>query len=149
MNPEPLNKHKHLLLLGSPCHFVGELASNYFRLRLAWPRPRKQAFSMDPESPLFQSFVVIEFETPPDPEERKPFYVLPNFSYVADFFCVCLSAFFGKQFQNYGFLQTNGHFCIPGLAEIEPCIERNVRFLDRKPRKDRKRYRGCGLCGAA
>src|ERR1035438_7820994 len=116
-----LSRYSHVVLLGSPVHFVGQLESDYFELNHAWPRGHRNGLEMNPMSQLFHAFFTVSFQNKERPEDRAKFVTLPSFSYVADFFSVFLSIFFGKKFQNLGFLETNGNRCVPDLGGVKSC----------------------------
>lgn len=136
MKPAPLSRNSHVLLIGSPVHFVGELTSEHFHLTHAWPAFGSPYFDPNPTSPLAQFFFTVSFESAERPEDEAKAVVLPDFNYVADFFCVFLSVWFGKHFKNLGFVQTNGSHRVPELLAIEPCQCRDLLPFNRKPRKD-------------
>ncbi len=134
MKPPPLSKYTHALLLASPTHFVGQLQSQHFDLNHAWPRG--DHWEPNPASPLHYSFFALSFLSKERPEDHGKFVVLPHFAFVGDYFCVILSALFGKRFQNLGFLETNGSRWVPDLPALRPCRQRGLLSFSSRPRKD-------------
>jgi len=136
MKPPKLTHYSQVLLLGTPVHFVGHLESDYFELTHAWPRGHRGGWEANPQSPLYQAFFTVSFHNKERPEDQAKFVILPEFSYVSDYFAVFLSVFFGKRFQNLGFLETNGSRCVPDLGSIRTCRLRDALPFSSKARKD-------------
>ncbi len=70
--------------------------------------------------------------------ERKPTKaeILPTYNYVADVFCVFLSIFFGKRFDNHGQMQSHGSFYLPHTSSLSEIAQQSLSVFSHKPRKD-------------
>lgn len=136
MRPPKLGRYSHVLLLGSPVHFVGQLDSDYFELNHAWPIGHRGGWEANPQSPLYRAFFTVSFMNKERSEDRAKFVRLPELSYVGDYFCVFLSVLFGKRFQNLGFLETNGNRRVPDVAGMRSCRLREALPFSSKVRKD-------------
>ena len=89
----------------------------------------------DNTSPTYRSFLAIAFSDAERPRESKKFEMPPNYSYVADVFCVFMSIYFGKRFDNEGFLERNALFALP-IVNLRPTGLRRMPAYSHNPRKD-------------
>ena len=131
-----LDKFTYKIALSSPAHFTGEMVTNSFWLTHAWPLHKNNIEIFDPSSRFSRSFFVLTFRERELPDEAEKKRQPPYYDFVGDYFCVVLSAYFGKRFDNLGFLQSNGIHCVP---DIQPTTLRkwpNALPVTSKPRID-------------
>ena len=110
-----LDKFTYKIALSSPAHFSGEMLTDSFWLTHAWPLHKSNTDILDPSSRFHRSFFVLTFRERELPEEAEKKRQPPYYDFVGDYFCVVLSTYFGKRFDNLGFIQSNGIHCIPGI----------------------------------
>lgn len=132
--PRP-DKYGFTLILSSPAHFIAEFESERFRLTHAWPTFGAGAHAFDPFSRYSRNFFALTFtereRSPQEEQKRMP----PAYSFVGDYFCVFLSLYFGKRFENHGFLLDHGHYTLPNIQAPRPRKQSELAFSS-NPRKD-------------
>ena len=123
------------MILSSPAHFVAEIESERFRLTHAWPTFGFNAHDLDPSSRYSRNFFALTFiEREKSPQEQQKL-MPPAHSYVGDYFCVFLSLYFGKRFENHGFLLDHGYYTLPNIQAPRPRRGSALAF-NSNPRKD-------------
>ena len=130
------DKHSFTLILSSSAPFVGEFASEKFLLTHAWKTFDAGWQEFDPGSRYSRNFFALTFcerECSSDEVNKNP---PPHYSYVGDYFCVLLSIYFGKRFDNHGFLLDHGHYCLPNIPAPQPLKSHIALPFTERPRKD-------------
>lgn len=133
MNIPGLDKFTYKIALSSPAHFSGEMRTDSFWLTHAWPRTMDM---FDPTERFHRSFFVLTFRERELSNEEEKKRQPPWYEYVGDYFCALLSAYFGKRFDNLGFVQSHGIHRLPDIQP--PKLRKLVDALptSSKPRKD-------------
>ena len=90
----------------------------------------------DPSARFHRSFFVLTFRERELPDEEEKKRQPPWYDFVGDYFCVLLSAYFGKRFDNLGFIQSNGIHCIPDIQPPKLRKLMDALPVSSKPRKD-------------
>jgi len=90
----------------------------------------------DPSGRFHRSFFILTFRERELSEEEEKKRQPPWYDFVGDYFCVLLSAYFGKRFDNLGFVQSHGLHCLPDIQP--PKVRKLIDALptSSKPRKD-------------
>lgn len=131
-----MDKFTYKILISSPAHFSGEMLTDSFWLTHAWPLHKNNFDIFDVTGRFHRSFLVLTFRereiSPEEDKHRQP----PHYDFVGDYFCVFLSAYFGKRFDNLGFIQSNGTHCLPNLEPARLRKLPNALLTSSKPRKD-------------
>jgi hypothetical protein len=128
---------RHVFLLSSPTHFVGECLSEHFLLTHAWPSSgRRGIFATNPNDPTYRNFFTVAFSDEQRKREEGKFRVVPTYEYVADVFCVFLSLLFGKRFDSHGCLQRGEHYGLPMVAPAQAIDLPQWSLFNSKSRKD-------------
>jgi hypothetical protein len=112
------------------------MQSDSFWLTHGWPLHKNNVEVFDPSSQFHRSFFVLTFRERELSEEEDKKRHPPHYDFVGDYFCVFLSVYFGKRFENLGFLQSRGIHCLPDIQP--PKIRKLADALptSSKPRKD-------------
>lgn len=133
LRPNP-NVHKYLI--STPARFVGELELEDLLLTHAWqdffsPVPRQLHVDRGP------TYLIAAVKTaPPKDEPEVRLKMFPNYYAVGDFLAVCMSVYFGKWFHHHGFVETNGHFCLPSPAGTDDAAHEPMPPYTSTPRID-------------
>jgi hypothetical protein len=136
MSVPGLDKFTYKIALSSPAHFSGEMLTDSFWLTHAWPMHKNNMDIFDVSGRFGRSFFVLTFRERELSEEEEKKRQPPWYDYVGDFFCVLLSAYFGKRFDNLGFIQSNGLHCLPDIQPPKLRKLTNALPVSSKPRKD-------------
>jgi hypothetical protein len=136
MSVPKLDKFTYKIAFSSPAHFSGEMQTDSFCLTHAWPMHKNNMEIFDPSGRFHRSFFVLTFRERELSDEEEKKRQPPWYDFVGDFFCVVLSAYFGKRFDNLGFVQSHGIHCVPDIQP--PKVRKLVDALptSSKPRKD-------------
>jgi hypothetical protein len=138
MSVPRLDKFTYKIAISSPAHFSGQMLTDSFWLTHAWPMHDSniEVFDLDPSSRIHRSFFVLTFRERELSEEEEKKRQPPYYGHVGDYFCVMLSAYFGKRFDNLGFFQSHGTHFLPDIQP--PTLRRLADALptSSKPRKD-------------
>jgi len=136
MNIPKLDKFTYKIALSSPAHFSGDMTSDSFCLTHAWPLHKNNMDIFDDSGRFGRSFFVLTFRERELPEDEEKNRQPPHYDFVGDFFCVLLSAYFGKRFDNLGFFQSHGIHCIPDIQPPKLRKLTDALPVSSKPRKD-------------
>jgi hypothetical protein len=136
MNVPRLDKFTYKIAISSPAHFSGEMQTDSFWLTHAWPMHKNNMEIFDPSGRFHRSFFMLTFRERELSKEEEKKRQPPWYDFVGDYFCVLLSAYFGKRFDNLGFVQSHGIHCVPDIQP--PKLRKLVDALptSSKPRKD-------------
>jgi hypothetical protein len=130
------NKLSFTLILSSPAHFVAECGSEKFFLTHAWRTFGAGLQDFDLGKRYSRNFFALTFRererSGVEDKERQP----PHYSYVGDYFSIFLSLYFGKRFENHGFLLDHGHYCLPNVQPPQPLKSHAAPPFTANPRKD-------------
>jgi hypothetical protein len=91
---------------------------------------------MDPRSPCYREFLILTFREHELGEAKYKKRNRPDYTFVGDYFSVFLSLYFGKRFDNLGFLQAGDIHCIPDIQQPRPRKLVEAPPVSSRPRKD-------------
>ncbi|MHC1715060.1 MAG: hypothetical protein AB9858_05620 [Acidaminococcaceae bacterium] len=128
------NETVQKLIISSTSRFIGEYESANLLITHAWQNSLGLKIGYS-ENPYCRNYYEVVFKT--EPIEHKPGIIIPNYSYMGDFYCICLSIFYGKRFDNHGTIENMGSFQIPNLFGTSiPTSYFEISFNNHQPRKD-------------
>jgi len=136
MSVPQLDKFTYKLALSSPAHFTGQMLTDSFWLAHAHPLHKNNIEMFDISGRFSRHFFVLTFRERELSEEEERKRHPPYYGYVGDYFCVFLSVYFGKRFDNLGFFQTNGRHSIPDIQPPRLRKLPDALTTSSKPRKD-------------
>lgn len=129
------SENLHRFLISTTSRFTGSYESQRVRIDHAWtldgpPRRVWQGFE---EGPLSRNFFALSLLV--DPPEKESI-LEPSVDWVGDQFCILLSIFFGKRFDNHGMFVSKGRFSVPNLEETLPISYSSEGPYGHQPRGD-------------
>jgi hypothetical protein len=136
MSVPRLDKFTYKMVLSSPACFTGEILTDTFWLTHAWPLHQNSIVEVDPSSRSHLAFFTLTFRERELPEKEEKMRQPPHYDFVGDYFCVFLSVYFGKRFDNLGFSQAHGIHCLPDIQQSKPRKLVEALPVNWRPRKD-------------
>lgn len=112
------------------------MLSASFSLTPAFQLDKNKIEMFDFSGRFGRSFFVLTFREHGLCEEEEKKRQPPYYGYVGDYFCVLLSVYFGKRFDNLGFLQSYGIHCVPDIQPPKLRQFPDALPVSSKPRKD-------------
>jgi hypothetical protein len=136
MSVPKLDKFTYKIALSSPAHFSGDMLTDSFSLTHAWPHHENNIEIFDDSGRFGRSFFVLTFREREMSDEEEKKRRLPHYEFVGDFFCVILTIYFGKRFDNLGFFQSHGIHYLPNIQPPKLRKLTDALPISSKPRKD-------------
>jgi hypothetical protein len=126
------------LLISTPSRLIGGFQHPDFIVAPASPDWADPTFAMagESENPISRNYFVVAIRTQVVVPEGDNPVVLPNYRGVGGLFCDCLSAFFGKRFDNHGPLEMHGSFRVPLPDRPSPIALFGLGPFNHRPRVD-------------
>lgn len=128
-------KNVQKLLISSSSRLLGEFESEHMNISLAFPQIQDKAklkIGLD-ENPYSRNYFVVTVRTAPIQKGTK---YLPNDYYLGEEYCIYLSIFFGKRFDNHGVLESLGIYFVPNFINFSPVSFTDIGFNNHYPRID-------------
>lgn len=97
-------------LISTPSRFVGESESETYLLTHAYENHRLDLYRPNPTESSYRQYLELTVSTP---EYQRDTIVIPDYTHVAENFCIALSVLFGKRFDSNGLLLQHGHPYVP------------------------------------
>jgi hypothetical protein len=118
------------VLISTTSRLAGEYEKNGILLTHAWPDFHDQSpLIRQSPGPISRSAFMLTFVTEPFPKSG----ILPDYSPTGHMICSYLAVLFGKRFDNHGFIEEQGTFHIPDLAQFgylcDPLLPQNSHQL--------------------
>jgi hypothetical protein len=136
MNVPQLDKFTYKMAISTPAHFTGQILTDSFWLTGAHPLHKNNIEIFDISGRFSRNFFVLTFRDRRPSEEDEKIRQPPYYGWVGDYFCVFLSVYFGKRFDNLGFFQTNGSHSIPDIPPSKLRKLTDALPTNSRPRKD-------------
>lgn len=130
------DKLSFTLILSSPAQFIAECGSDKFLLTHAWRTFGAGLQDFNLGSRYSRNFFALTFRERERSSEEEQKRQPPHYNYVGDYFCVFLSLYFGKRFDNHGFLLDHGHYCLPNVQPPQPLKSHAALPFTTNPRTD-------------
>jgi len=97
-------------IISTPSRFVGEIETESFLISSAHENMRIERYTPNPSDPGYRQYFELSIETPEDSGQTV---VIPDYSHLAENFCVALSVLFGKRFDSHGLSSQHSRAYMP------------------------------------
>lgn len=124
----------HKFLLSSPTRFRGQYEQPDLLIAPAYPSVTDNILrdTQSNESPFNRHYYVFILNFTFDSND----ILIPDLSYIGDYFAIALSLYYGKSFHNHGVIESHGIFSMPVTNNIAPLRKYKLPINNQQPRKD-------------
>jgi hypothetical protein len=122
-------------LLSTPSRFVGVSKADSYYLVEAYDNHSRISYSAKPDERIYRHYLELAVETP---EHNQESLIIPDYTHIADSFCIALSVLFGKRFDSHGLTQQHSRAYIPIINNENVIYNKNLSFNSLKCRVDFK-----------
>lgn len=126
-NPLIPNRDVYKFLFSSPSGFYGRLISNDVCIVEAHSSSSASRDSSRNRASFILSFLV-------ENQEPEPGLIIPNYSFIAERICSCLSVLYGKRIDCHGMTESYGFFMIPDFSSYSSLSDPQLPINSKKPR---------------
>ncbi|KYN89330.1 hypothetical protein ATY37_13400 [Vibrio cidicii] len=127
------NKTITRFLISTPSKFVGESETDKYLLTHASWNHSIDIYRPQPNESSYRQCFELTVSTP---EYQKETISIPDYSFIADNFCIALSVLFGKRFDSHGLLLQHGRSYVPSSKLFGERYNKSLSFNSLKERSD-------------
>ncbi|EPW4543241.1 hypothetical protein ACWLP4_004222 [Vibrio vulnificus] len=127
------NKTITRFLISTPSKFVGESETDTYLLTHASWNHSLDLYRPQPNESSYRQYFELTVSTP---EYQLETIAIPDYSFVADNFCIVLSVLFGKRFDSHGLLLQHGRAYVPSSNLLGERYNKSLTFNSLKERCD-------------
>jgi Apea-like HEPN len=125
----------HKAIISTTSKLFGQYDLNDISIKHAWSPRQSFHMTRSEEGPNSRNAFIVSFTT--EDYEKRVGTLVPDFSPFIDVICDYLSLFFGKRFDNHGFIESDYSFYVPDMTAYhnsicDPKLPQNSHL----PRKD-------------
>lgn len=120
-------------LISTPSRFIGESESHEYFLTHAHVNSIIGDYHPTPNENTYRQYLELTVATP---EYKNDTIVIPNYSHIAEYYCIALSVLFGKRFDTHGLLLQHGRSYVPSSKLIGDRYNKNLAFNSLNQRCD-------------
>ncbi|EIZ1284608.1 hypothetical protein OTE47_004227 [Vibrio vulnificus] len=127
------NKTITRFLISTPSRFVGESETDTYLLTHASENYSLDLYRPNPNESSYRQYFELTVSTP---EYQGNTVTIPDYSHVADNFCIALAVLFGKRFDSHGLLLQHGRAYVPSVKLVGERYNKSLSFNSLKERCD-------------
>lgn len=120
-------------LISSPARFTGSIETASYSLFEAWDNFRIEPNRASHVDRHYRFYMELTVATP---VYNGKDLVIPDYSHVAENFCIALSVLFGKRFDSHGILQQHGRSYVPSIRDSNKLYRKELCFNSLNERVD-------------